>query len=184
MADGILKVGTITTSSGSGTITLGQSGETITVPSGVTLNNNGTASGFGKVLQVVSANDSTTRTTTSTSFVDIGTLSVSITPISTSNKVLIIFGTGAQVSSAGDVGYFTLDRDGTNIAPTTTNGFRNIQFGSSNGTNLVSINYLDSPSSTSAITYKAQFRSNTGSNTVSANWNATTGTITVMEISA
>jgi len=37
MADGILKVGTITTSSGSGTITLGQSGETISVPSGVTV---------------------------------------------------------------------------------------------------------------------------------------------------
>ena len=37
MADGTLKVGTITTSSGSGTITLGQSGETITVPSGVTV---------------------------------------------------------------------------------------------------------------------------------------------------
>ena len=37
MADGILKVGTITTSSGSGTITLGQSGETLSVPSGATL---------------------------------------------------------------------------------------------------------------------------------------------------
>ena len=36
MADGILKVGTITTSSGSGTITLGQSGETIALGSGVT----------------------------------------------------------------------------------------------------------------------------------------------------
>ena len=47
MADGILKVGTITTSSGSGTITLGQSGETITVPSGATITNSGTATGFG-----------------------------------------------------------------------------------------------------------------------------------------
>jgi hypothetical protein len=37
MADGTLKVGTITTSSGSGTITLGQSGETVSVPSGATL---------------------------------------------------------------------------------------------------------------------------------------------------
>jgi Tfp pilus assembly protein FimT len=37
MADGTLKVGTITTSSGSGTITLGQSGETLSVPSGVSL---------------------------------------------------------------------------------------------------------------------------------------------------
>ena len=36
MADGTLKVGTITTSSGSGTITIGQSGETITIPSGAT----------------------------------------------------------------------------------------------------------------------------------------------------
>jgi hypothetical protein len=35
MADGTLKVGTITTSSGSGTITLGQSGETVTVTNGV-----------------------------------------------------------------------------------------------------------------------------------------------------
>ena len=37
MANGTLKVGTITTSSGSGTITLGQSGETITIPTGVTV---------------------------------------------------------------------------------------------------------------------------------------------------
>ena len=37
MADGTLKVGTIITSSGSGTITLGQSGETVSVPSGATL---------------------------------------------------------------------------------------------------------------------------------------------------
>ena len=37
MADGTLKVGTITTSSGSGTITLGQSGETINIPSGATV---------------------------------------------------------------------------------------------------------------------------------------------------
>ena len=36
MADGTLKVGTITTSSGSGTITLGQSGETLALGSGVT----------------------------------------------------------------------------------------------------------------------------------------------------
>jgi hypothetical protein len=47
MADGTLKVGTITTSSGSGTITLGQSGETVSVPSGVTFTNSGTATGFG-----------------------------------------------------------------------------------------------------------------------------------------
>ena len=48
MADGILKVGTITTSSGSGTITLGQSGETITIPSGATINmSSATQTGVG-----------------------------------------------------------------------------------------------------------------------------------------
>ena len=38
MADGTLKVGTITTSSGSGTITLGQSGETDMANGTITLN--------------------------------------------------------------------------------------------------------------------------------------------------
>ena len=46
MADGTLKVGTITTSSGLGTITLGQSGETVNIPSGATITNSGTATGF------------------------------------------------------------------------------------------------------------------------------------------
>ena len=41
MANGTLKVSNIQTSSGSGTITIGQSGETITIPSGVTQTNIG-----------------------------------------------------------------------------------------------------------------------------------------------
>jgi hypothetical protein len=47
MANGTLKVSNIQTSSGSGTITLGQSGETITIPSGCTITNSGTQTGFG-----------------------------------------------------------------------------------------------------------------------------------------
>ena len=47
MANGTLKVSNIETSSGSGTITLGASGETVTIPSGCTLNSAGTLSGFG-----------------------------------------------------------------------------------------------------------------------------------------
>jgi hypothetical protein len=42
MADGILKVGNIQTSSGSGTITIGQSGETVNFPSGVTISGSAT----------------------------------------------------------------------------------------------------------------------------------------------
>jgi len=47
MANGTLKVSNIETSSGSGTITIGQSGETISIPSGATIANSGTATGFG-----------------------------------------------------------------------------------------------------------------------------------------
>tara|TARA_R100000773_G_scaffold34214_1_gene29188 strand:- start:290 stop:880 length:591 start_codon:yes stop_codon:yes gene_type:complete len=47
MANGTLKVSNIQTSSGSGTITIGQSGETISIPSGATIANSGTATGFG-----------------------------------------------------------------------------------------------------------------------------------------
>jgi len=49
MANGTLKVSNIQTSSGSGTITLGQSGETVTIPSGCTFTNSGTATGFGGI---------------------------------------------------------------------------------------------------------------------------------------
>jgi len=48
MANGTLKVSNIETSSGSGTITIGQSGETITIPSGATINlSNATQTGVG-----------------------------------------------------------------------------------------------------------------------------------------
>ena len=48
MANGTLKVSNIQTSSGSGTITIGQSGETISVPSGATINlSNATQTGVG-----------------------------------------------------------------------------------------------------------------------------------------
>ena len=49
MANGTLKVSNIETSSGSGTITIGQSGETINIPSGCTITNSGTQTGFGGV---------------------------------------------------------------------------------------------------------------------------------------
>jgi len=70
MADGTLKVGTITTSSGSGTITLGQSGETISIPSGATVNmSSATQTGVGgtntpNFLVVPSSNQTIPNSTT------------------------------------------------------------------------------------------------------------------------
>ena len=44
---GTIKTTNIETITGSGTLTLGQSGETVTIPSGCTITNNGTQTGFG-----------------------------------------------------------------------------------------------------------------------------------------
>ena len=67
--------------------TLGDSGDTFTVPSGVTLTNNGSASGFGKVLQVVSGTNNSEASNNTTTYADTG-LSLAITPSATSSKVL------------------------------------------------------------------------------------------------
>ena len=65
---------------------IGDSGDTITIPSGATLTNSGSATGFGKVLQVVSSMVPGTATTTSTSLVTSG-LEGTITPSATSSKI-------------------------------------------------------------------------------------------------
>jgi len=68
------------------------SGSTLTVDSGATITNSGTANGFGKILQVVSTTKTDTfSTSTVNSFVDITGLSVAITPRATSSKILVIF---------------------------------------------------------------------------------------------
>tara|TARA_B100000029_G_scaffold482150_1_gene531867 strand:+ start:313 stop:894 length:582 start_codon:yes stop_codon:yes gene_type:complete len=191
MADGTLKVGTITTSSGSGTITLGQSGETITSSAAL-------GSGMGKVLQVVSTAKSDTFTTTSTSFTDVTDLSVSITPSSSSNKIFIT--TSFQFGANSGSGYpqFRMLRDSTVINAGTASGSRSLGILSMNIYNadtasgsLCASSFLDSPATTSATIYKIQSR-NSGGNTTYVGSNSndadaatslrSASTITVMEI--
>jgi len=179
MADGTLKVGTITTSSGSGTITLGQSGETIAIPSGVTLTNSGTTSGFGKVLQVVSTSlGSGDISTTSTSFVDVTGFSASITPVSTSNKILILVDIPSYITNSAANGVFTILRDSTNLGNSTW-GFGWLRGGADTFL-IASANYLDSPSSLSSLTYKIQYKISAGTFTMTPN--GSQGTLTLMEI--
>jgi hypothetical protein len=149
----------------SGTITLGESGETLTIPSGVVLTNNGTASGFGKVLQVVQATKTDTASTTSTTFVTTG-LEATITPSSASNKILILGAVGVGADLDGSAGVAIL-RDSTLIHIGDTRGSRSRVLGAqyqyaSYGAELYPMSYLDSPSTTSAITYKAAYKVRTG----------------------
>jgi|DEB0MinimDraft_3_1074331.scaffolds.fasta_scaffold98567_2 hypothetical protein len=171
-----LKVNKISPRSGTD-VTLGDSGDTITVPSGATITNSGTATGFGKVLQVVTATDSTRRTTTSTSWVtSSNTLSVTITPSSASNKIFIelntsLFGVGLRT-------YTTIFRDSTNLGDATY-GMSQSTTGSWVG---LGMSYLDSPSSTSAITYQFYWQNGGGASTAYMNGDNGTASITAFEI--
>ena len=136
----------------------------------------------GKVLQVVTATDSTLRSTTSTSYVTASnTLSASITPSSASNKILIL----ANTNLRGNVGvnniYSTVFRDATNLASA---GQFCADFGGYSS--YLSTSYLDSPSTTSSTTYQVYIKVNGATtcymNSPDGGGNAVTGTITLMEI--
>jgi len=128
-----------------------------------------------KILQVKSFSYQGVQSTTSTSFVSSGT-AVSITPSSTTSKILII--ASSEITAGATYGFSTLMRNGANIF-TGTNGTG--AFGTSGS--LASLTYLDSPNTTSAVTYAIGYRSSAGA-TMYLNTNGGVGTITVMEIAA
>jgi hypothetical protein len=138
----------------------------------------------GSVLQVVQATYSTSTSTTSSTFTDLG-LSASITPTSSSSKILAIaclssvYKNGANASVGVNI-----VRGSTEIVKFSEN---TLSYTNTSGASGVSatMNYLDSPSTTSSTTYKIQFKngSATGTN-VTINDSNVTSTLTLMEIAA
>jgi hypothetical protein len=137
------------------------------------------ASGVGgKVLQVITATDTTQRSTTSTTFVTASsTLSINITPSSASNKIFIIYNTYAY-ATIGSI-LTTIFRDSTNVA--NSNGLG--RFGTGGGTldGHICTSFLDSPSTTSSINYTVRFKANTTA-TAYIGDNTETSTLTAFEI--
>ena len=121
----------------------------------------------GSVLQVLQTTKTDAFSTTSTSYVDLTGLSISITPSSTSSKILVFYNIDA--GTAGDVahGYLTLIRGSTEIFKADTASNRRSATSVINtGTQtsqMHSASYLDSPSTTGATTYKVQILSSNGS---------------------
>ena len=154
-----LEVNTIAPRTGT-TFTLGESGDTVNV-GGIA------GTGFGKILQCLTGNELTSAvTTTSNSFVDSG-LYVNITPSSTSSKILISTNMNTRNTTASGGCVTTIYRDST---PLSSSG--NIQF-QANGNHHSSTfqQFLDTPNTTSQITYKMYFyRFNTGTAHISAEW--------------
>jgi hypothetical protein len=141
-----------------------------------------------RVLQVVQGTYSTATSTTSTSFVTTG-LSASITPSSSTNKILVLMSmgdVGAQNSGGGvNAAGFTLYKNGSNL---TSNLGSQISYNSISSSGLTiggfSSTYLDSPATTSSTTYAVFFKSAGASSTMTVFRDNTLGIITLMEIAA
>lgn len=142
--------------------------------------------GTGKVLQVVSANYSTVTNTTSTSFATCG-LAATITPSSTSSKILIIATTPYRLSSNANTAQFTLFRGtvaGTNLGQGAGAGFGLVYNIGGEFFGTYATNYLDSPSTVAAQTYTVGFKVGAATVTLSAQRNDDTGSITLFEVTA
>ena len=137
----------------------------------------------GRMLQVVNASTSTNVNQTTTTLIDTG-LSATITPSSASNKILVeVFQNGVAKNSATTFERINLYRGATLLysleGAVGVNGTT-----SPNYVGTVGTTYLDSPATTSAVTYKTQFNNEGGAGTTSVQVNAATSTITLMEIAA
>jgi hypothetical protein len=136
----------------------------------------------GAVVQVVSASASTAVATSSNVYADITGLTATITPTSASNKILVLVTIGSVFKQTNDTSAgFKLFRGATEIALQDTLGYT----GSTAMTIFsVPINRLDSPATTSATTYKVQFRSTSNNGTITAQFGSPTNasSITLMEV--
>jgi len=148
--------------------------------------------GGGKVLQVVSSTTNTQVVNTSTStYADTG-LTATITPSSTASKILVIITQAIECDiSSGSTGVeanaaVSLLRGATEIwqanrAISVVDQNTNAHFLAAH----ISITCYDSPATTSATTYKTQFRPYNGANRANAQWaGEMRSTITLMEIGA
>ncbi len=118
----------------------------------------------GNVLQIVSANRTNEFTTTSSTYVDIVTLN--ITPSALSSRILLIYHTNGGTN--GDVmhGYLGLFRGSTEIFKADSSSNRRGATAVINTATQVqqsySMSYIDSPNSTTQITYRLQALSSNG----------------------
>ena len=182
-----IKVDTLETANGSGTIALSNQLSGMTSASVPT----------GSVLQVVSATKTDTFTLSSTTFTTVTGLTVNITPASTSSKILVLI----NVNGSQDVGvndsFVAIHRDSTPIGVGAASGSRTrnsfiLNSSQTGWSNNGSMTTLDSPSTTSAITYSVKVAArNSGTlfiNRSEQNGNNTSGagsqasSITLMEI--
>jgi len=135
----------------------------------------------GSVLQVIHASTTAEVASSSDTFIDTG-LTAAITPSASSSKILIIYSVQQFMTAAAGYGHLKVVRGSTDLA---THGFGNYA-GSSTIMSTSSYQHLDSPSTTSATTYKIQFNRHGGGGSVLSQYDDGNGegvsTMVLMEI--
>jgi len=148
---------------------------------GLTFNNATTQASAGCVLQVVNATITTEIANTTTTYVDTQ-LTATITPKFSTSKILVIVDQADVYAPINTGNKLQLVRNSTAILPfggyVAYNSLGSMDVGSA------SCNYLDSPATTSATTYKTQFaqRTSSASAVYVQNGGNSYSTITLMEI--
>ena len=120
--------------------------------------------GGGKILQVVNNLDTTSRSTSSSSYVDATSNSLNITPSATTSKVLLLYSAQGYKATVNE-GYLTIFRDSSNLSTVTDNYFSFLRYGNGTLMDHPTVIFLDSPNTTSQVTYQVKFKGD-GSNAV------------------
>tara|TARA_Y100000385_G_C12764923_1_gene496707 strand:- start:176 stop:676 length:501 start_codon:yes stop_codon:yes gene_type:complete len=127
--------------------------------------------GTGKVLQTITTVKLDAFSATATSMTDVTGLSVAITPSATSSKILV---TGTITGCGQNFIWFRILRDSTqlqipaSLSNRTTGSIVHQNSGQTYAMTTLPISILDSPSSTSELTYKVQCEVYTGSGYVNS----------------
>ena len=148
--------------------------------------------GGGGIIQVkMGFKDDGAANTTSGSWTDTG-LSCTITPTSVTSKILCMVTLGSISSTAGTSVGFRLVRGSTDIGMPDSNnlqsGFTNIYDADQKILASASFNYLDSPATTSATTYKITWRNSSSTSYINRYLDSDTdydgsSTLILMEVS-
>ena len=157
------------------------------LPAAVATGDTGTAAQFNglrgafRILQVGANGTLTQSSSTSTTFANTA-LSASITPQSTTSKILVMVNGSAFASSAATDASVRLVRDLGGITVLQT---ASVAYSSAGGViGAYAFVYLDTPSTTSSITYRTQLARGSGTGVAYDEINGSLTTITLMEVSA
>lgn len=134
--------------------------------------------GAFRILQVIHFSISTGESSTSATYAD-SVLTTSITPSSTSNKILVYVNQSGYTSTAGTSLGVRLNR-GATVLQTQAD----VIYGSNSANGgTVTFMYLDNPATTSSVTYKTQFARLVGGGTVYLQVNTNPANMVLMEVS-